>query len=111
MAGGRGGVAPQGSELTELLAAVRTFSERPDRHQSPGRLAQELIQLRHACDRLELEFSLSAAHFAATDEYQAPGSIPPIDWIRHQCRMSGHAAAERVCVGGEMERLPLSIET
>jgi len=110
MAGGKGGVAPQGSELTELLAAVRTFSERPHRHLSPGRLAQELIQLRHACDRLELEFSLSAARFAATDEYQAQGSITPIDWIRHQCRMSGHAAAERVCVGGEMERLPLSIE-
>src|SRR6202171_3415674 len=110
MAGGRGGVAPQGSELTELLAAVRTFSERPDRHLSPGRLAQELIQRRHACDRLEVEFSLSAARFAATDEYQAQGSITAIDWIRHECRMSGHAAAERVWVGGEVERLPQSIE-
>jgi hypothetical protein len=109
MAGGKGGVAPQGWELTELLAAVRSFSERPHRHLSPGHLAQELIQLRHACDRLELEFSLSAARFAATDEYEAQGSITPIDWIRHECRMSGHAAAERVCVGEELERLPQSI--
>ena len=66
--------------------------------------------LRHVCDRLELEFSVLAGRFAASDEYEAQGSVSPIDWIRHSCRMSGHAAAERVCVGEEMERLPLSTE-
>jgi hypothetical protein len=47
---------------------------------------------------------------AATDEYDVQGSVSSISWIRHQCRMSSHAAAERVCVGEEVERLPLSIE-
>src|SRR3984893_16761793 len=110
MAGGKGGVAPAGSGLVELLAAVSTFCERLGRYLSPAQLGEELVQLRHICDRLELEFSVSAARFAATDEYEAQGSVSPIDWIRHQCKMSGHAASERVCVGEELERLPLSTE-
>src|ERR1700716_1404289 len=105
MAGGKGG-----SELDELKAAVATFCERPDHHLSPAQLGQELIELRHVCDRLELEFSVSAARFAATEEYEDQGSVSPIDWIRHACKMSGHAASERVCVGEEAERLPLGFE-
>ena len=108
--GGSVGAAPRGEAIVNLLAAVGTFCERPSRYLSPAQLGEELVQLRHICDRLELEFSVSAARFAATDEYEAQGSVSPIDWIRHQCKMSGHAASERVCVGEEIERLPLSSE-
>jgi hypothetical protein len=101
---------PSSGAIVDLLTAVGTYCERPNRHLSSGQLAQELIQLRHACDRLELEFSLSAARFAATDEYEVQGSVSPISWIRHQCQMSGHAAAERVRVGEEADRLPQSVE-
>src|SRR3981081_782160 len=110
MAGGKGGVAPGGSELDELKGAVATFCERPDQHPSPAQLGQEQVELRHVGDRLELEFSVGAACFAATEEYEDQGSVSPIDWIRHACKMSGHTAAERVCVGEEAERLPLSFE-
>ena len=89
---------------------MANFCERPDAHLTPAQLGQELIELRHVCDLLELEFSVSAARFAATEEYEDQGSVSPIDWIRHQCKMSGHAASERVCVGEEAERLPLGFE-
>src|ERR1700716_1675713 len=110
---GEGEVAPGGGSasdppatpvvdpIVQLLAAVSTFCERPDRHLSPGDLGQELVALRHVCHRLELEFSVGAARFAATEESEDQGSVIPIDWIRHQCKMSGHAASERVCVGEE----------
>ena len=68
------------------------------------------MKLRHACDRLEVEFSEVAADFAATGEYEVQGSITPIDWIRHNCGMSGHAAAERVCVGEQLASLPQSTD-
>ena len=104
------GAATHDRPIAQLLTAVRAFCERPERHLTPEQLAQQLIQLRRVCDLLELEFSLSAARFAATDEYDLQGSVSPISWIRHQCRMSGHAAAERVSVGEEAERLPLSVK-
>jgi hypothetical protein len=44
-------------------------------------------------DVLELKFATTAPSFAATDEYDRQGSVIAIDWIRHHCKMSGHAAA------------------
>src|ERR1700716_1943544 len=93
--------APTGGAIHQLQAAVAAFCDRHDHHLTPAELGQELVELRHLCDRLELDFSVSAARFAATEEYEDQGSVSPIDWIRHQCKMSGHAASERVCVGEE----------
>ena len=47
-----------------------------------------------------------AAVFASTDEYDAQGSVTPIDWIRHHCHMSGNAAARAVAAGEQLHRLP-----
>ncbi|HEY8679519.1 MAG TPA: DUF222 domain-containing protein [Candidatus Dormibacteraeota bacterium] len=38
------------------------------------------------------------------------GSVTAIDWIRHNCRMSGHAAAERLCTGEKLETLAATAE-
>ena len=61
-------------------------------------------------DLLELEFSVEAARFADTDEYDQQGSVSPVDWIRHNCRMSGRAAASAVCVGEQASKVPRSID-
>ncbi len=50
-------------------------------------------------------FSLVAARFARTDEYEQQGFDSPIQWIKATCHMSGGAAADRVCVGQQLERL------
>lgn len=102
--------AVTGSPIEELLDAVERFRRRPKTFRSGAELGEELPRLRHACDLLELEFSQAAAAFHATDEYDLWGSTTPIDWIRHHCRMSGHAAAERVTVGQQLGRLPKSEE-
>ena len=99
-----------GSELTDLVDAIERYCRRPGSRRSGAVLADELVELRHACDLLELRFSAVAAAFADTDEADRQGSVSPIDWIRHHCRMSGHAAADRVCVGEQLPRLPESAE-
>jgi hypothetical protein len=72
-------------------------------------IAAELIRRRQEIDQDELEFSCLAAQFAATDEYDAQGFDSPISWLKSVCHMSGGAAADRVCVGEQMERLGESV--
>src|SRR6266540_4319663 len=102
------GAAPS-AEMEALLAAIDRFCERPKDGRADGEVAAELIHLRHGCDRLELEFSDSAAVFATTDVFDRQGSTSPIDWIRHNCHLTGPAAAARVDVGNNLDRLPQSV--
>jgi Domain of unknown function (DUF222)/HNH endonuclease len=71
-------------------------------------IAQELIRRRLKIDQDELEFSRLAAAFAQTDEYDEQGFDSPISWIKANCHMTGGAAADRVCVGEQLQRLERS---
>jgi hypothetical protein len=73
-------------------------------------MGAELIKLRHECDRLELEFSETAAQFAATSQYELEDANTPIEWIRHNCKMGSYETAQRVCVGEYIAVLPQSVE-
>jgi Domain of unknown function (DUF222)/HNH endonuclease len=95
--------------IAALAAAVDLFCSR-EPAESPEALGWDLSHLRHQCDRLELEFSRSAAEFAATDEYDAQGFVSPIHWIRNNCNMGGGAAADRIAVGELALSLPRSIQ-
>ena len=68
-------------------------------------LAERLIRLRNSIDLLELNFSRMASDFARTDEYDQEGFDSPISWIKANCHMAGGAAADRVCVGEQLEHL------
>jgi len=105
---GVGGASPAVLPLDDLAAAIHRFigSLRADR--TPDGMAEELTQLRHLIDRLELRFSQTASEFADTKAWEDWGSVSPIQWIRHECKMAGGAAADRVCVGEQLARLPLS---
>ena len=98
--------APHEPSLDDLIEVVRRFCERRNPFRSGPQLARDLPRLRHAMDLLELHFAKDAAAFSHTDEAELQGSSTPIDWIRHNCRMSGHAAADRVRVGRQLHRLP-----
>jgi hypothetical protein len=77
--------------LETLIRAIERFVRVPTLE-----LTATELRLRHGIDVLELGFATRATTFAATDEYDAQGSVTPIDWIRHHCHMSGHAAARAV---------------
>src|SRR5260370_10502548 len=71
-------------------------------------MAEWLARRRVEMNQDELVFSLVAARFARTDEYEQQGFDSPIQWIKATCHMSGGAAADRVCVGEQLERLATS---
>jgi hypothetical protein len=68
-------------------------------------MAEWLARRRVEMNQDELVFSFVAARFARTDEYEQQGFDSPIQWIKANCHMSGGAAADRVCVGEQLERL------
>jgi hypothetical protein len=98
--------APQ---VVRLLTCIKRFCAEPARAGGPE-LAADLAELRRGIDLIELKFSELAAAFAGTEEYDEQGSISPIHWIRHNCRMGGGAAADRVAVGEQLPSLGASAE-
>src|SRR5260370_3384460 len=68
-------------------------------------IAAELIRRRQKIDQDELEFSVLAAAYAHTNEYEEQGFDSPISWIKANCHMSGGAAGGRGCIGGRLGRL------
>jgi hypothetical protein len=71
-------------------------------------IAAELIRRRQKIDQDELEFSVLAAQFAQTDEYDWQGFESPIAWLKAKCHMSGGAAGDRICVGEQLGCLGMS---
>ena len=105
---GEGGASPGVLPLDDLAAAIERFTGSPRVDRTPDALADELTQLRHLIDHLEVRFSQTSAEFAQTNAWEDWGSVSPIQWIRYECKMGGGAAADRVCVGEQLARLPLS---
>jgi hypothetical protein len=93
-----------------LYEQARAFSQAYSCDRPPAGLAADMIKLRQAIDLLELKFSEMAAELVETDTYQHWGSATAIDWIRHECKMGGGAAADRVDVGRCLDKLPCSAE-
>ncbi len=63
--------------------------------------------LRSAIDRLERVFSKTARSFARDGGFAAENAATAVGWISHNCHMSATSAADRLCVGRELESLPL----
>jgi hypothetical protein len=98
-------VVPEQDPVATLMGAIQGFIHATGREMTQARLGELLIELRHGIDLLELGFASCAATFAATDEYDVQGSVSPIDWIRHNCHMSGIAAGRAVTSGEQYGRL------
>jgi len=95
-------------EIAELGRAVHTYLANTRSARHPVEVGEDLRQLRHLQDLLELDFSRRAAEYAATDQAEREGSATVQDWIRHECRMSATAADAAVCAGQQAANLHLS---
>ena len=70
-------------------------------------LGEALIQIREAgIDPLEAVFAEGVRHFDKSGEYKADGALSLTAWLRWKCKLSGGAAAERVEVARQLEKLP-----
>jgi hypothetical protein len=87
------------SDLEEFEAAARKFLARSERRVDPKRY-------RAVIDSLEGDFSANARDCARAGEHLVAGNISAASWIARTCGMSITSAADRVCVGTQLESLP-----
>jgi uncharacterized protein DUF222 len=69
-------------------------------------LGEGLIQLRESADRIEAAFADGVRRFDKSGEYAADGALSIVAWLRWKCRLSGGAAAERVSIARQLDKLP-----
>jgi hypothetical protein len=88
-----------GTPLSRLLAAIREFQAREERRVDPK-------EFRVVIDVLEGEFSANARDCQEAGEHLVAGNISAASWLARTCGMSVTSAADRVCVGEQLESLP-----
>src|SRR3981081_3601132 len=88
-----------GTALSKLEAAAREFQAREDR-------PVDNFRLRAVIDGLEGEFSTNARNSQKSGEHLVSGNITAASWISRTCGMSVNSAADRLCVGEQLESLP-----
>src|SRR5438309_7029379 len=98
--------SPAQRAANELQAAVKlvlTCAQEAD----GAELGELLIQIRETgIDPLEAAFATGVRRFDKSGEYAADGALSVTAWLKWKCKLSGSAAAERVEIGKQLERLP-----
>ena len=87
-----------GTALSKLEAAVREFRARDERVDLKG--------FRAVIDELEGEFSIEAREAEKAGDHLVDGNITAASWISRACGMSVTSAADRLCVGEQLQWLP-----
>ena len=88
-----------GTPLEEFEAAARKFLARDERSVDPKRY-------RAVIDSLDGDFSAVARDAQKAGEHLVAGNITAASWIARTCGMSIASAADRLCVGEQLESLP-----
>src|SRR2546428_1157105 len=92
-------VGEGGTPLSKLQAAVREFQVRDARRVDPK-------GLRAVIDALEGEFATEVRDAQKSGDHQVNGNVTAASWISRTCGMSVPSAADRLCVGEQLESLP-----
>ena len=92
--------------LAKLKEAVSGFEERDQLALTDRARGEELQELRAVIDRLEREFARSSKSFAQDRGHLLDNACTAVGWIARACNMSSSAAADRLCVGKQLDSLP-----
>ena len=88
-----------GTPLAELEQAVRAFLRREER-------GIDLKRYRAVIDSLEGDFAAEARESQRRGDHQLEGNVSAVTWIARSCGVSATSAADRLCVGEQLESLP-----
>src|ERR1700681_1582550 len=88
-----------GTALSEFQAAARKFLARDERD-------VDLAEYRAIIDSLDGDFSSVARDAQKSGAHLVGGNITAASWIARTCDMSINSAADRICVGTQLESLP-----
>src|SRR3989454_12039778 len=99
-----------GAAAMQLAVAVKCVAACVQQVNGPE-LGELLIQIREAgIDPLEAAFATGVRRVDNSGEYAAHGALSVTAWLKWKCKLSGGAAAERVEIGKQLERLPKTEE-
>src|SRR5216684_2646911 len=87
------------TSLSKLEAAIR------DVRRGHEPIDDDPKRLRAAIDALELEFSSMVRRVQQRGDHLVDGNISAASWISRTCGMSVPSAADRLCVGEQLESL------
>ena len=96
--------------MDQLKAAVAAFQESDYDSLSDPALGEEIRDLRSVVDSLEASFCRRARAFQRRGGHRLEGAPSAVSWLRHNCNLSSTSAADRLCVGKELESLPMVAE-
>jgi len=88
-----------GTPLSKLLAAIHEFQARDERR-------VDVKGLRAGIDALEMEFAGEVREVQRSGDHLVAGNISAACWISRTCGMSLTSAADRLCVGEQLDSLP-----
>ena len=88
-----------GTPLSEFQAAARKFLARDERD-------LDLSEYRAVIDSLDGDFSAVARDQQKAGAHLVGGNVSAASWIARTCDMSISSAADRLCVGEQLESLP-----
>jgi uncharacterized protein DUF222/HNH endonuclease len=91
-------VARMKAALDDLPGWLRTLDD--------ASLGEPLTEIRSVIDRSEAVFADGVRRLDKSREYRADGALTVIDWLKWKCKLSGGAAAERVEIARQLEKLP-----
>jgi hypothetical protein len=80
-------------------------------HVSTHALAEDLIDIRRAIDRLEAEFLRRLHRFDRAHGALADGGVSTVAWLRPHCGMTVQAAAYRVHLARTLGELPATLDS
>jgi hypothetical protein len=92
--------------LIELHAALDGCAAESVRELPEAALAEDLVELRRAADRVEAEFARRLALFDHRKACRTDGALSTTAWLRHRCKLSSSAAAERTAMARHLAELP-----
>jgi hypothetical protein len=92
--------------LETMRSGVRAFAAWVEQADDES-LGEGLIQIRESgIDPLEAVFASGVRRFDKSGEYAADGALSLIAWLKWKCKLSGAAAAERVEIARQLDKLP-----
>src|SRR5260370_32891256 len=93
------GVTP----LSKLLEAIHEFQARDERRVAAKGLGAGI-------EALEMEFACEVREVQRSGDHLVDGNISAAAWVSRACGMSVNSAADRLCVGEQLESLPMVAE-
>jgi hypothetical protein len=88
------------------LRATQVLAERDLEPLTDDALGEDIRELRAIADSIEAIFSRMADAFRRRGGHLADGHPSAVSWLAGNCRMSATSAADRLCVGKELDSVP-----